>query len=121
MMDKLIVVTALGLLALGSCKRWDDKMESGRQALIDSATPCPAPATCTGSMTVSSRKVSTCSALPEAGKTLAIGDTVVLDEVGNTPTLGRVKAVKDKGYVIEWAEGVTNERPADKIMARVCR
>jgi hypothetical protein len=111
----------LGLLAVGGCNKWSKKMEAGRQALIDSATPCHAPATCTGSMTVSQRKVSTCSAPPANGATYAIGDIVISNELADTPTLGRVKAVKTKGYDIEWAEGVTNERPADKVVAQVCR
>jgi hypothetical protein len=118
---RLAAVVALGLLSVGGCKKWGDKMESGRQALIDSATPCPAPATCTGSMAVTQRKVSTCSAPPASGKTYAIGDTVIVNELADTPTLGRVKAVKAGSYDIEWAEGVTNERPADKVIAQVCR
>lgn len=96
-------------------------MAAGREALVDSATPCPAPATCTGSMTVSQLKVSTCSAPPPPEKTYAIGDTVIVNEAANLPTLGRVKAVKGKSYDIEWAEGVTNERPASTIIAQVCK
>lgn len=111
----------LSAFAVGGCKSWEKKMDSGRQALIDSATTCPAPTTCTGSMVVTRSKVSTCSGPLPDGKTYAVGDTVVVNEVADTPTLGRVKAVKDKSYDIEWAEGVTNERPAGKIMAQVCR
>ena len=29
--------------------------------------------------------------------------------------------LRGKSYDIEWAEGVTNERPADKVIAQVCR
>ena len=119
---RVALLVAMGVLAAGACKRWENKMESGRQALIDSATPCPAPATCTGSMTVSQRKVATCSTPPANGNTYAVGDTVIVNELANTtPTLGRVKAVKGKSYVIEWAEGITNERASDSVIAQVCR
>ena len=118
---RLAAFIALGLLAVGGCKRWGDKMEAGRQALMDSATPCPAPATCTGSMMVTQRKASTCSAPPANGKPYAVGDTIIVNEAADTPTLGRVKAVKANSYDIEWAEGITNERSAEKVIAQVCR
>lgn len=115
---QLVGLVVIAVIALGGCKRWQNKMEAGRQALIDSATPCPAPATCTGSMTVSQHTVSTCSAPPSAGKRYAVGDTVVVKET--FPTLGRVTMVKATSYEIEWAEGISNERPADAIIAQVC-
>jgi hypothetical protein len=118
---RIIAVVALFLVVLGACKKWEDKMETGRQALIASATPCPSPATCSAKMTVSQRQVSTCSAPPAEGKMYAVGDTVVVKDLGGIDILARVKEHEGSGYRVEFAEGVINSRPASAIVAQVCR
>ncbi len=117
----VILVAVAACLVLGACKRWEDKMETGRQALLASATPCPAPATCSAKTTVSRREVSTCSAPPAAGQKYAVGDIVIVSDLGGIPTLARVTAQQSKSYRVEFAEGVINERSADSIVAQVCR
>jgi hypothetical protein len=117
----LFIAAVLALAAFAGCRKWHDKMESGRQALLDSATPCPAPATCTAKMTVSQRQVSTCSAPPADGKMYAVGDTVVVKDIGGIDTLARVKTQDGKNYRVEFAEGVTNQRDASTLIAQVCK
>ena len=115
------LVVACALPALGGCKKWEDKMEAGNQGLLASATPCPAPATCTGKIKAAGRQVSTCSAPPADGKMYAVGDTVVVKDISGIDILARVKTHEGKNYRVEFAEGVTNARDASSLIAQVCK
>jgi hypothetical protein len=114
------VAAIAGVLALQGCKRWEDKMEAGRQELLAAATPCPPPAACTGTMTVSQRQVSTCSA-PPAGGVYAVGDIVIIKDLAGISTLARVSRRDGSDYEVTFAEGITNTRQGAQFIGRVCR
>jgi hypothetical protein len=109
------------LAALGGCKRWEKKMEDGRQALLSQATPCPAPATCTEKGKAGSREVSLCSALP-AARLYSVGDVVIVREVvGDIHTLARVTKINAGKYTVDFAENMaTNEIPEARMVGRLC-
>jgi hypothetical protein len=93
-------------------------MDVGRRELIAAATPCPPPATCTGTVTVAGSNVSTWSAPPANGK-YAVGDIVSVQELGSH-SLARVKSVEGGDYNVTFAEGVTNKR-AGATFIQVCK
>jgi len=117
-----LFVTVACLAALGGCKRWEKKMEDGRQELLSQTTPCPAPATCTEKGKAGSREVSLCTALPTE-KLYSVGDVVLVREVvGDIHTLARVTKVNKGTYTVNFAENLaTNDIPQARMAGRLCR
>lgn len=120
LVDRAWFVVAV-MVGVGGCRSAADRrVESRIDAMVAGATGCPAPATCGRRVEASGRVVAVCA--PEVGvERIAVGDVVATSEMKNHTSVGVVTARRGDAIVVEFPDGSSFERSADRVVGRVCR
>lgn len=92
-----------------------------RTQWLDSVTPCPAPATCTGKATDGTREIAVCSPTIDPHK-LVVGDVIVTHELaGAKEGVGRIELMTHSNFTVQFPDGWANQRPYTSVVQRACK